>query len=207
MNDEQLCAVYQRVVAERTSGARELCVTPERLMALVAREGDETERLATLDHVMACRHCLREFELLRSVGSAAAQPSRRVSWGVGLAAAAGLLLLLGLYTTRGLWRADAGPDIERGARSEVRLVAPTGKVAGRGLVLTWRAAPDAARYEVELLDAEGTPEFTAATRDTSVALPPATVLTSGAEYRWWVRAILNDGSQWRSVPETLRVAR
>ena len=64
---------YERILAYRAEvGADRIgCPPIDELQALIAREGPEPARLARLDHVMGCPFCREEFELLRTVRSAA----------------------------------------------------------------------------------------------------------------------------------------
>ena len=54
VTEAQLKEAYQAHLA-RSRRDRASCPPPEAIQALVRREGDEADRLATLDHVMACR--------------------------------------------------------------------------------------------------------------------------------------------------------
>ena len=91
----------RRRARRRRRWARARHVSPEAIAALARREGSETERLATLDHVMSCRECRAEFDLLRAVEQAGAQSGRgeerrRRTWFVPAALAATLLLAVGV---------------------------------------------------------------------------------------------------------------
>ena len=71
MNEGSLRKTYDRLLAIRVSGEeRSDCLAPEAMQSLLDRSGPEDERLGRLDHIMACPHCLAEFELLRSVRGA-----------------------------------------------------------------------------------------------------------------------------------------
>src|SRR5918911_1340273 len=72
MSEERLRELYARALEAREPAQREQCPPPEALLALARREGPEAERLATLDHVMACARCRPEFDLLRAIDSAGA---------------------------------------------------------------------------------------------------------------------------------------
>ena len=93
MNDEALREAYAALLAERGSDpARTACPGTEALQRAVAIRGPEADRLAAVNHAMACPPCRREFELLRALQHAV--PSERVlpAWlglAVGLVAAAG----------------------------------------------------------------------------------------------------------------------
>lgn len=234
LDDRQLRELYDRMLDARSAGARGRCASPEAMLALVRREGPEEERLATLDHVMACGDCAREFELLRAIEDAgvesvangragvelvegAATPQAgtipaarpRTSWRryVPLALAASLVLAVGLGV---LWRnRSLGEDgVTRGAAT-VTLVAPAADVRNdtSGISFVWRPVAGAVRYELELLDAAGGVAFAATTPDTTVSFSDPRRLVPGAEYRWWVRVVDAAGAQRASEMRVLRVRR
>jgi hypothetical protein len=197
MTDEELRRAYQAAVATRHAG-REQCPAPEALSALVAREGQETNRLALLDHVMGCPACRQEFELLRAVHVAG---RRRPTWrSQPLALAASIALLVGLGGAA-LWtRLVPSNDTLRGSGGQVELLHPTsGSVVTSPLLLSWQPVSGARTYTVELLAPDGRLVQTWTTADTSVSVPPSgpSPVASGA-YVWWVRAHLPDGSERRS---------
>ena len=196
MNDERLRDLYQKSLAQGPASA---CATPEQLLDLVRREGSEDSRLRTLDHVMACPSCRREFDLLRAVEQAGvesgARPSRvRWQWQrmAPLALAASLLLALGV--TIALNRAGERPDQPRGAGSGVTLLAPAAQVPAHELVtFAWRPVRHANRYVLELLEGSGGKVvLSRETSDTVLVLDPR-LLQPGAEYQWWVRAVTPAG--------------
>ena len=202
MNDERLGELYRKALAQdfAASGQRGTsCVTPEQLLALVRREGSEQSRLATLDHVMACPSCRREFDLLRAVEQAgvesgARQPRVRWQWQsmapIGLAAT----LLLALGVAIGVNRIGERADVPRGGTGGVILLAPGAQVAADEPVrFAWRPVRHANRYVLEVLEKSGgKPVLSRETSDTALVLD-ATLLQPGAEYQWWVRAITPAG--------------
>jgi hypothetical protein len=211
MNDERLGELYRKGLALGSAGSgpgTPSCVTPEQLLELVRREGSEQSRLATLDHVMACPSCRREFDLLRAVEQAgvesgARQPRVRWQWQriapIGLAAS----LLLALGVTIALNRAGERRDIPRGAIAGVTLLAPGAQVAADEPVrFVWQPVRHANRYVLEVLERSGgKPVLSRETADTALVLAP-TLLKPGAEYQWWVRAVTPAGelaSQLRLV--------
>ncbi len=215
MSDEGLRAAYERALATRTSGERAACPAPEEVLAVVRRAGDEDQRLAVLDHVMACPACRDEFELLRAIERAgekaeraAAAPGRVVGhivwrrW-VPLAAAA-LVLIIAVGPGRRLW--EPAQEQVRGGSATLALVGPAdgNTPAGADQTFVWRSAPDAARYTLELLTSGGNVVLSHTTTDTilTVALPPT--LAPG-DYRWWVTATTVAGSETRSDTRTLRL--
>ena len=77
---EGLGRLYRRRVEARDV-ATALCPSPEAMLALLQREGPESERLATLEHVMSCPACHREYEWLGAVDRAATQAGGRQASG------------------------------------------------------------------------------------------------------------------------------
>lgn len=200
MTDERLREIYREALARREGAERGACPPPDRLMELVERRGEEAARLATLDHVMACPSCLTEFELLRSVTAAARRRALRPVVAIALAASVVLLVGGGLIV-RSVGPREEVPDVLRGEAGEVVLVAPRGRLgAGSPARLVWRAVPNAWRYEVEVLEAGGSPVFSAATGDTLLVVPDSVRLEVERPYSWWVRARLRDGGELRSRP-------
>ncbi len=102
MTDARLQELYQQMLDAREDADRAHCPAPEDLQALVAREGAEAERLATLDHVMACRSCQREFELLRALRRAAPQERRWRPVTLALAASIVVAVAAGVVSVRTL---------------------------------------------------------------------------------------------------------
>jgi len=216
MTEARLRELYKLVLATRDGGDRAQCVSPEALLALVRREGPEPERSATLDHVMACDACRREFDMLRAIelageeveGVPAARRPLRRAWrhAASLAVAATLLVAVGLgLRDRGRVPGDVG-DISRGAGDGVTLVAPATEIAnGAPLVFVWHPDPGANRYLLEVLAADGSVVVSESTADTTLTLRDATRLAPGADYSWWVRSVGDGGAQRASSVRPLRL--
>jgi len=190
MTDAELRELYVRSL---TSRSRDECPAPEALEALVARTGGEESRLATLDHVMSCAPCKQEFELLRAihaadrVNAAAARPRRSMTpW----LAAAAVVIAAGALTVAQLQRPNANPVRGSSPSADITLVGPV------NTSLVWHTVPDAVRYDVEIVDANGVTIFHARVADTTAAMPAT--LPAGS-LSWWVRATLRDGSERRSI--------
>ena len=198
----RLQELYARRVAAGRDGAG-AHATPEAILAVVQREGSETERLATLEHVMACAACHREYEWLKAVDQAGfeaeAEPAggqRRPWWqGRTLALAASLAMAVGAAVAvsgvldRG--RSGSGaPSRTSPARSRAA------RQAGGPLTFAWHAgagvvalrARDPARGRLGRLRRHAPTPWS---RSQSVRLLPDTA------YRWWVREV-TDGAEPRS---------
>ncbi len=226
MSDDSLREAYRRALARRAPVERAACPTPEAILALVRREGDEERRLAVLDHAMSCPACRDEFELLRAIERAgglaahaeAGAPALRaertgtpgrvvghIAWRrwVPLAAAAVVALVLALGPGRGLWQ--SGGESMRGGGEPLALIAPADAAMPSGRVtFVWRSSPDAERYTLEVLTGGGDVALSRMTSDTTLTLVAAGLLSPG-NYRWWVVARAGDGSETRSGTRTLRL--
>lgn len=215
IDDERIKQLYARRVAERDRPGGPGCAAPEAILALVRREGGEEERLATLDHVMSCAACHREYEWLAAVeravveaGSAAA-PRRSWQFMRPLALAASLLVAVGaVLVVRRM--VTEGPEPLRGGGegAEIVLLGPAAEVpADAPIGFAWRPLDGANRYVLEIQRTDGAVVFTETTGDTTVTLQePAGVLPE-RDYRWWVREV-TDGSEPRASPfRSLRVRR
>jgi hypothetical protein len=213
MNDEQLSQLYRRHAARAQASSEH--VSLEALLAIVEGPASAVDRNATLDHVMACTHCQAELELLRAVVNGTADAAttadtsgvthptqqRRLSrWrpSPALAAAALLVILLGGALWRSLSRNDV--PITRGRDGAAILVGPSGNVRPP-ITLTWHSTPNLLEYRVEIVDENGAPVYSTATRDT-VSAVPAGLIASGRTYRWWITSVARDGARVTAEPLT-----
>ena len=205
MNDERLREAYERGLPS-SDGATSLDdVAAERLRRLVEREGNESERLRTLDVALSTAEGRRELEIAWAAARAA-RPRRSVAWRP-YAIAASAIVLAG---TSALWlrqRDGSQAEVMRGSDSPVTLVTPVGRVASeRATHFVWRKVPNAKRYTLVVVDTTGTELFASETRDTAIVLPDSVRLASGRTYLWWVQARLSDESTVTGVTQRLVVA-
>ncbi|MBK6781664.1 MAG: hypothetical protein IPG75_19320 [Gemmatimonadetes bacterium] len=201
MNDEALRGAYAALLAERGSDpARTACPGTEALQRAVAIKGPEADRLAAVNHAMACPPCRREFELLRALQHAV--PSERVlpAW-LGLAAAALLVVAVGLAVPR-WWRGRA--DVVRGPGGLTLLAPAAGATVPAPVDLVWSRVPGAARYEVLVLGHAGDTLLRQRTTDTIAALPDG--LPAGAPLLWHVTAVRGPADSVRSDPASFTLA-
>jgi hypothetical protein len=194
VNDEKLRSAYQAQLLNRPERGTD-CVAPEALLAIIENTAPESERLQTLRHVGSCRSCRAELDLLYSARAAAEEAVPPPFWlRPRLLAAAALLLFVGAAA---LWQTMRGtPDLPRaGVVNAPRLLAPAEDVKATGpLTLVWSALPAARRYEVEILRATGEVVLERTTTDTVLVVPDNT-LGAGEDYRWWVVAVLREGTR------------
>ncbi len=192
MTETELREIYAGLMTRGAKG-RAACPPPEALLALARREGEESARLATLDHAMACRDCRAELDLLRSIDSAgaalgeSAKPSAR-RWLMPAALAASVLFAVLVGRVALAPRSNdvlrAGPEA-----ASVVLLTPENEIeAGQPVSFAWRPVPGASRYRIEVLTAGGDIAVEAETRDTTVTLNSVGGLAPG-EYQWWVVAM------------------
>jgi hypothetical protein len=198
---EGLERLYRARVAARPV-VTERCVSPEAMLALLQRDGTEDERMATLEHVMSCPACHREYQWLATVDRAAveaggsAAPGRAWWRGAPLALAASLVAVIGAgLLVRAPWRAGGEPV--RGEAGDVSLVEPAaGATIADSPTFAWHPLPEASAYVLEIQRADGSVARSDTTADTTLTLPAP---LPPAEYRWWVREV-TDGADPRSSP-------
>jgi len=186
----------------------ERCVSPEAMLALFQREGSEDERMATLEHVMSCPACHREYEWLAAVDQAvqavpAASPTRPWWRSAPLALAASLLLVIGAgLLVRAPWRA-AGEAV-RGESGDVALIAPAaGATVTGSATFAWHPLAEASAYVLEVQRPDGQVVRSDTTADTMLALPSAALAPH--RYRWWVREVTNGSEPRSSAFRTVQV--
>lgn len=124
-----------------------------------------------------------------------------------LAAAAVLLPIgIGVGTLR-QWRSTprstadivrGAPENVAGAGSVVPILPAEGDSSAEPVQLVWHAAQGAVRYRVELLGADGALVGGTTTTDT-VFVVPSSLLHSGTDYSWWVRAETGTGEARSSL--------
>jgi hypothetical protein len=209
VSDDRLRDLYAIAQGDRPAGTGGEHPAPEVIAALVRREGLEEERLATLDHVMSCPECRRDFDLLRAVERAGIESRAgggaggKRGWLMPAALAASVLLAVGVG--RMVLRSGCDDTTRGDDHGGVVLVQPGREAAaGDSITFSWHAVPGATRYELELLDAGGGVLASAATTDTTASPVAARALPPG-DYRWWVRATSSDARSLRSALRPLRL--
>jgi hypothetical protein len=208
---ERLQRLYTRRVAEREASRTDTHASAERIVAMIRREGSEEERLATMEHVMACADCHRDYEWLKAVDQAATEAGGGAESGglpfwrrapLALAASIAVALGAGLLVTR--LRSDA--DTVRGGEDGIALLAPADTASGVGvLAFAWRPLPEATGYVLEIQRPDGSVVFTDTTSDTLLALADPEAMLPPAEYRWWVREVTEGAEPRASDHRDLRL--
>jgi hypothetical protein len=169
------------------------------------------ERRTIVDHTARCPACAEAWRLARDIGGTApvaeqaeaghagVGPVHGVGWRrwVPLAAAAALVVVVGLLLRQGPIRDDQPPQYRTGEELAIHSLLPDGAPLPRSAcLLRWSAGPEGARYDIEVATADlevivrarglERAEFTVPA-DRLADLPP------GAELLWRVEAMLPDG--------------
>jgi hypothetical protein len=200
----RLRQLYAQRVASRAGAGAGDHATPEAMLAVVLREGPETERLGTLEHVMACAACHREYEYLKAVNEAGIEAgstagiAKRPVWSsrtvLALAASLAMAVGAGLLVRNVI---QSGPEQVRGTGGDIALIAPgVSAPAGGPIAFVWRPVTGVTRYVLEVQRADGSIAVADTTGDT-VATVEAGRLLPATSYRWWVREV-TDGSEPKS---------
>jgi hypothetical protein len=205
-DDARLRRAYDELVAARAPADRAGCPAPEALLRVVEREGDETSRFATLDHVLTCARCRPELDLLRAGTDAASMVAPASSTSASgirrlplrtLAMAAGIVVVIGVGV---IAREEGGQGRRtlRGTGSAITLGIPERRGDG-ALVLRWSRVEDAPRYRVELFTTSGATLALAVVSETTYVARPDPSFVGTGSLRWMVTAMIADGAE-RSSP-------
>ncbi len=198
MKDAELRRAYAALLHASPTPSEAGRVPLEEILALVEQRGSESERLVTLDRVMADPASASEFEMLRAIAQPSRVTARRPAWvraaGVMSLAAAVLLVAIPMLNAR---RDAVEPVRDAAAASE--LIAPAIKATvAESHTFRWHAVPGTRTYVVEILTASGVVVFATRSADTTITVPPDISFSTGAEYQWWVVSEMPDGTQRRS---------
>ena len=198
-DDAQPGAESVRVHPALRENASHGCLDEDALAAFVS--GDTgADRANALAHLTVCARCRHAVTMLSRMlgdariaseirGAPGAAWSRRARWTVGIAAAAAIAVLL-LRPSRTDDLVLPGSELREPPITVVggpALIAPRGRVAAV-TNLTWSHVPRAARYRFRVYDSAGTAVWENETTDTTVTVPSAIPLASGATYFWRVEA-------------------
>lgn len=208
MNESEIQRLYQMAIAERP---RDGCVDEQQLLALVQQSGPEKQRLAILDHVMACEACRKEFELLRAINVSGPTPVahrrgvpllKRTQVWLPLAAT----ILIGFAATLYWGTSRSTPPITRGADGSLAAIEPIGEVPTGPVTFVWHSVEGALAFDLEVTRPDGSVVSSETTRDTVLLVDADWVGTPGT-YSWWVTARFLDGTSQRSDVEDVIVKR
>ncbi len=165
-------------------------LSPDDLASFLDGRLGEAERTAAVAHLADCAECRRELvEARRAVSSR--RSGARVATTVALAAAASIVLIFSPQLTRRPLPTD---PLRGGPEEPLTAHGPEGTLTDRPVELVWSFAGSGAVYSLVLTESDGTTVWRASTEDTAVALPDSVMLDGSAAYRWWVDALLPDGT-------------
>lgn len=167
-------------------------VSPEALAAYIDKRLDQDGRAAVVAHLADCADCRQELIDARRV-LRPGRAGRVAGVAVGLALAASLLVMVLPIDRTGAGRESSQV---RSGTEPTSLVAygPIGELISTAVELVWGSAGPNAAYRVALTMSDGTPVWRTSTSDTVAAVPDSVRLGPDATYRWWVDALLPDGT-------------
>ncbi len=194
MTNEELQTAWQRRLAAR-GPERSGCTSPEDLLRIASAPVQDERDAGVFDHVMGCAACRSEYELLRSTAAPTARPVIRWTRWVPLAAAAVLVLAVGLPTLR---EPEAPPVVRSSDPGEIVMHGPVAARAGAALTLAWGPVAGADAYRVEVTDTLGVVLHTETTGDTMVVVRAEVLPAGSGAFDWLVVARRADGNERRS---------
>jgi anti-sigma factor RsiW len=184
-------------------------ITSEELAGYLEHRLDRESERRVEAHMAECFACRADLVQIRGVLGALpatrADASRHRAWPrpAWLAAAALVGVALVPLARRVEQQRTVLPALRAAPNTSTRIavVEPDSSTPERGVdpervVFTWRAVEGAGTYRITITDSAGTPFFTAATTDTSIAPPSSRRLVHGGSYLWYVDALRNDGTTW-----------
>jgi len=161
---------------------------------------EERQRLES--HLAGCSSCLDATVSASGSLQSWRRRGRRKAYMPALAAAAVITLLAVSFSSGDDGRVD--PERFRGAVSaledesgqSIETVSPAegGTLLAQEPAFIWRSVEPDAVYRFSLLDAGGDVMWNGTTRDTVLSLTSELLLPPGADYFWYVDALLQDGA-------------
>ena len=172
-----------------------LHLSVDQLAAHLERRLYASERETVVAHLVQCAECRREYVAAGEVVGAARRNWIGLRAGIGLAAAAVVVVALvprafpppAASVTRDVSTQRVAPDVS----TAIRLAAPADgeRLTGVDVRLSWHAHGSDALYHVTVHNVDGTVVWKKETWDTTYTLPPTVKLTVGATYYWIVYAL------------------
>ena len=161
-----------------------------------AMSAEDRERVEA--HLSMCDECRAEATAASAaISSVPSLGTRRIRpWRlIGIAAAAGLIIVAGTTLTRGSGNREAVRDASTvKVQPTVTVVTPDdGRQLGNDRKLTWRSVSAESSYRVTLGDDSAQPIYSVTVQDTSIVVPASVPLASGKKFFWYVDAIRPDG--------------
>ncbi|MFQ5679266.1 MAG: zf-HC2 domain-containing protein [Gemmatimonadota bacterium] len=191
---------------------------PETVAAYLDRAVSDTERREIEAHLAECPACLdATVSASGTVGAWRGRRRRRIYVPAAAAAVLAGVLAVGLGVGGGD-RSEAEGSRLRAPESvlqqgeslpAVEAVRPPdgGELPSRELTFVWRAVEPGALYRLTLTDAGGDVLWRGNTRDTVLSLTSEILLTPGAEFFWYVDALLESGTSATSGIRSFQATR
>lgn len=211
---------FHRLADRRDTGAG--CLDAEWIWAALAGERPPEEVRAGVLHLAECGECAEAWRLGRELALASdldlanapavpmpARPSWRSPWVFLPAAAAALVLVVGVTVDRGLWSSrpvESGTTLRADREAGVTLSVADGATLPReAFVLRWEPPADASHYAVRVTTESLEPVASASSLlEPSYQVPPAELaaLAPGTRLLWQVEAF---GPERRRVQSPVSV--
>jgi hypothetical protein len=193
MNDERLRALYAGAMQRLPAPDAVEPVALEAMVDVLERNGSEAERSSTLRAILRDPRAREEFELLRAVHRAGAEPRSRWSAAVLWKIAAAVVIMTGtawLFTVK-----QVDEERLRGGVATITTVEPAdGVELAAPPLFVWHQVPGAVDYRIEVVDSSGAVVFEETVNDTVSTGPVSRGLVPGNRYRWSV-TVLTKGAQ------------
>jgi hypothetical protein len=168
------------------------------------------ERSGVESHLAFCVVCRDEVVSVRQMLASFQPVARRFPMPRQLAAAAALILAVGLPLA-GKWggTSDEVPVRQPGSATVSAVVAvepaADAALAGGPVRFVWRAADPGSTFRVRIVDEAGSTVWSVETGDTVASLPGEVTLRPGAAYYWYVDALAADGRSMTSGAQRFTV--
>ena len=161
-----------------------------------AMSAEDRERVEA--HLSICGECRAEATAAsEAISTAPSVSARRIRpWRlIGIAAAAGLIVVAGTTLTRSSGNREAIRDASSvRVQPAVTVVTPDdGMQIGNDRRLTWRSVSIESSYRITIGDESAQPIYSITVQDTSIVVPASVQLASGRKFFWYVDAIRPDG--------------
>jgi hypothetical protein len=195
------------------AGTGEDCPDAARIWDSAAERLSHGGNEEILRHLATCGACAASWRMAREMAGEEDAAARRVlssrPWWIGLAAAAAIVLVAGLFAVMQFRTVGPGEPVFRDwAESALVSEVPSGAVLPREeIVLRWSGAPEGTVYDLRVTDERLHSLHRAFGLEIPECRVPAEALSElpgGGTILWSVTAYLPDGRRWTSL--TFRTA-
>jgi hypothetical protein len=184
---------------------------PDTLAAFVDGALGAADRGRAEAHLAACDTCRHELLAVRQLLASYRPAAQRRRLVVPLAAAAALVLAVGLPMLNGGQDTSPMPPIRRpGAEAALAVSGLSPRpgstvMADAPLEFAWGTAEAGSTYRLTVVDSAGALVWSTETGDTTAVLPADIALASGQSYFWYVDALRSDGRSLTSGAQRFSV--